>query len=242
MFVRIICLLLCIGTFQEAFAGQRMVLAIENSWPPFADADGQGISRQLIEKAMEDSEFDVSFIVVPYSRALQMAEYGQVDGCLNVTRQQDTEEKFLFGQQPLLQATASFYYPQGSAQEYESITDVPSGTSIGLITGYEYGNEFEAQRHRFREVRVANQRQLIGLLDAGRIDMAIMFDQVAAYTLSSMALSLNHIRRGALNQTSDIYVAFSRGRDEEQIEAMMAALDKGLNKLRHQPKIQEEHL
>lgn len=215
---------------NSKIANGKLVLAVEDSWPPFANADGTGLSRTIIEKAMEGSNLRLEFIVVPYARALKMAEDGVVDGAFNVTQQGSTLQKFKFGKYPLLQAKASFFYSSNNLQNYKDINAVPSGTSIGLIIGYEYGDEYEQQRRRFNEVRVSHQSQIIEMLHSGRIEMAIMFDKVADDTLKQMNHTARYIRKGHLNHVSDIYVGFSKR--VENIQTKIDALDKGLRRLK----------
>lgn len=206
-------------------ASDTVRLAAEDSWPPFATENGDGISRTIIEKAYAYSDTKVEFVVVPYARALSMVESGEVDGAFNVTKQASTETKFAFGELPLLNVSASFYYPRNGNLNYQSIADVPNGTSIATIIGYEYGDAYSAHKHRFEESRVASQEQIIKLLMSKRVDMAIMFDEVASFTLEQMQLKPDSIDKGNINHTSDIYVAFNKKlADSKKIRA----LDKGL--------------
>jgi len=209
--------------------GQEVLFAVENSWPPYADKNGDGISKTLVKSAFAGSEFSPKFITVPYARALYLTEIGKVHGCFNVTRQADTEQRFLFGEQVLLRAQASHFYPKSSKLFYESIESIPEKTRIALIIGYEYGDVYEQHKHRFHEVRVASQRQIVELLRKGRVDMAIMFDEVAKQTLKDMALSSNTLTKGAINHVSDIYVAFSRARDD--VKPVINVLDEGLKRI-----------
>jgi len=50
------------------------------------------------------------------------------------------------------------------------------------------------------------------MLLANRLEMAVMFDQVAAYTLKGMGLDADVLRQGFVNHRSAIYVVFSRKR------------------------------
>ena len=206
-------------------------LAAEDSWPPFANSDGSGISRVIIEKAYGYSGQEVEFIIVPYARALSMAKMGQVDGAFNVTKQASTEQDFVFGEEPLLKVSASFYYHPSSKLDFSTSDEIPRGTSIATIIGYEYGDKYEANRHKFDEVRVASQQQIIKLLRTGRVDMAIMFDDVAASTLEMMMLSDKSLKKGALNHTSDIYVAFNKSLKQSR---KITALDLGLKAIQHE--------
>ena len=103
--------------------------------------------------------------------------------------------------------------------------DIPLGTSIALILDYEYGEVYESSRSRFDEVRVSSQKQIIKLLQLERVDMAIMFDDVAAHYLSELKLNKNDIRQGNINHTSDIYVAFNK---REELNDVILLLDEGL--------------
>ncbi len=169
--------------------------------------------------------------VYPYTRVLDEVEKGILVGGYNVTRQASTEQQFLFGQQPLLKAPASFYFSPKNpkAQEYHNIADIPAGSSIGLIIDYEYGDKFELHKNRFNQVRVSNQEQIIHMLRIGRLDGAILFDAVATYTLKSMQLEPTSIVKGPVNHTSDIYVAFSFSHKKARFFA--EKLDQGLLKI-----------
>lgn len=220
---RLVLISLCIA--PQCIAIDSVKLAVENSWPPYSNQKGNGISKEIIKAAYGALNIKTEFVVVPYARALKMAENGQVDGAFNVTKQQSTLDKFNFGQRPILQATASFYYPKTSNLDFQRVDDIPNDTVVGVILGYEYGNDYDSAKGRFREVRVSNQTQLIGLLLNKRIDLAIMFDEVAKAKLSALALDFDAIKKGQINHKSDIYVAFSKSKDTTQA---MQLLDRGL--------------
>ena len=214
-----------------AEAAESVKLAVEDSWPPFAKRNGEGISKTIIEKAYSYSGTKVEFVVVPYARALNMAEAGEVDGAFNVSKQTSTEKLFHFGKEPLLNVSASFYYRPSSKLNYQSVNDIPSGTKIATILGYEYGDDYTKNQSRFTESRVATQRQIVKMLLSGRVDMAIMFDDVASYTLEEMGFQPAVLKRGALNHTSEIYVAFNKklaGSNKVQL------LDKGLKAIKNE--------
>jgi polar amino acid transport system substrate-binding protein len=224
-------LLLICTTIAQAAPPTRLdsiVLAVEDSWPPYAGAEGRGISTSIIEKAFAEVDIRLLLKVSPYARVINEVEKGIIVGGYNVTRQASTDKKFIFGQQAILTASASLYFsePNTQAKKYKSIADIPSGISMGLVIDYEYVDLFEQHKNLFKEVRVSNQKQIINMLRLGRIDSAIMFDAVADYTLKSMKLSHDSIFKGPLNHTSDIYVAFSRQHKNSQYFA--DKLDEGL--------------
>ncbi|UUO24816.1 amino acid ABC transporter substrate-binding protein [Colwellia sp. M166] len=215
----------------KSYAKEVIMLGVENSWPPYSDSDGNGISKDIITKAFRAVELEVEFVVLPYARALKMTKDGILDGAFNVTKQISTIKQFNFHDVPFLKASASFYYPPNSSLDYQRLADIPDDIIIGLIIGYEYGDDYEKHRQRFNEVRLAKQSQIIEMLQSKRIDMAIMFDEVAAYSLQQLNLSSSVIKQGAINHISDIYIAFSKSRDTDNI---IKAFESGLKKLNNE--------
>jgi polar amino acid transport system substrate-binding protein len=237
----ILLLPIAMGSACQADEGRStsVVLAVEDSWPPYADDHGQGISTNILEQAFASVGIKLIVKISPYARVLNEVEKGILVGGYNVTRQASTEEQFLFGEQAILLAPASFYFSNDNhqARQYKSIADIPDGTTIGLIIDYEYGDEFEKNKHRFKQVRVSKQEQIINMLRLGRIDGAIMFDAVAKYTLKSMDLAEASLQKGPLNHTSHIYVAFSRSHNKAQYFA--DKLDQGLTNLKESGQYQQ---
>lgn len=187
-----------------------LTLGVEDSWPPYSNRQGDGLSKRIVVAAFTAVDQQVSFVVHPYARVLRDVESGILDGGFNVTRQKSTEKRFVFGREPILQARASFYYPLphqflGGPQER-----IAKGSRVGLIIDYEYGDTYDALRHSYREIRVGQQSQIVRMLVAGRLDVAIMFDRVAESTLEKMGLPQDVIIRGAENHSSDIYLVFSK--------------------------------
>jgi polar amino acid transport system substrate-binding protein len=219
-------ILSCIS--HSSYSISKVRLAVENSWPPYSDSQGNGLSKDIIKKAYNAVNIEVEFIVVPYARALHLVKIGSADGAFNVTKQENTESIFNFGEEPLLQAKASFYYNNNSALDFASSSDIPDGVTIALILGYEYGDIYQKNKHRFKEVRLGSQQQIIQLIRKNRVDVGIMFDEVAKETLTTMGLKHSSIRKGKMNHRSDIYVAFSKDNDTTE---MMNLLDKGLKSI-----------
>jgi polar amino acid transport system substrate-binding protein len=210
-----------------------ITLAAEDSWPPFADQFGKGISHQLVKSAFAEVGIRVNTLVVPYSRGLRMVELGNVDGVFNVTKEVSTRDKFIFGQQALFQASASFYQHKSHPISAETKYELAPKTVVGIIKGYEYGDEFpQLVKQKGWVLFVANnQRQLINMLLVNRIDLAVMFDAVAKEQLTQMGVN-EEIQPIFNNHQSDIFVAFSK----QQPHSLRLAkkLDEGLIKLKSQ--------
>lgn len=208
----------------------RLHLGAENSWPPYSDAQGQGISTNLIKAAFAKTGLTPAFKVLPYARVLHDLEFGKIDGGYNVTLQSTTKDKYIFGQVPLLHVEAYWFFVPGMHSTIKSIGDIPDKFRVGVIRDYEYGDIYENHRHRFTEVQVSQQSQIIRMLKQGRIDAAVMFDREAEFALKEMKLDAAIFDKRFLNHSGDVYVAFSH--KSPRARWLAEQLDKGLNELK----------
>lgn len=215
---------------EQALKGQELRLGVEDSWPPYSNKYGQGISTNIVNAAFAKVGIPIKIEVRAYARVLQDVKAGVLDAGYNVTRQKNTEQDFIFGEEPILQARAYWYFPSGNQDQFQSPQHLPDGYRVGGIIDYEYGDAYEQERHRFKEIRVPRQAQLVRMLQQGRIDAALMFEAEATQTLKNMELPQNSIKKGMLNHISDIYLAFSRKNPHSQ--AMAKEFDAGLKRLK----------
>lgn len=210
-------------------SNKKVRIAAEDNWPPFSDERGQGLSKQLVQAALASSGYQIETIAMPYARALHETDQGDVDGCWNVTKQQSTLDHYELHQTPLFQARASFYFHR-EVRPYSSVADIPNDTIVGVILGYEYGDLYEQHKQRFKLVEVSTHAQLIQLLAAGKLDVAIFFDDVLAYYLRQPQFKQVALLRGHTNHVSDIFVAFTKHKPRSR--ELAAALDRGLAELK----------
>ncbi len=216
--------------FSNSSSALTLSLAAEDAWPPFSDSQGNGYSRDLAVAAFAHSGVTLNIQTVPYARALNLTLAGITDGCWNVTRQPSTEEQYLFGNEPLFTARASYYFKAGKEQNWQGPADIPDGTQLAVINGYEYGAEFEKHRHRLKLIEVSKQQQMIAMLLNERAEGAIFFDRVFDYTMANSHYDRSLIRRGEENHTRNIYIAFSHQNANAKKYAHL--LDEGLRMLK----------
>ncbi|MBU2887518.1 transporter substrate-binding domain-containing protein [Gilvimarinus agarilyticus] len=229
--VMVLALVLLGGQPSWAQGVNRMVrIAAEDSWLPFSGPQGRGLSHQIAAEAFATQRYQLLIHAAPYARALRMVEQGQVDACWNVTRQANTEARFHFGTEPLLHAGVSFIYRADNVHPYTQIADIPNGTKIGVILGFEYGDVFERHKHRFKIQAVPTQKSLLLMLEAQRFDLVLMFDEVFAFNLDALELDPAAFIKGRSFYRSDIFIAFDASSPRSVV--LSDALDKGLKHLR----------
>lgn len=207
---------------------QTVKLAAEDNWAPFAKSSGTGISHSLINSAFSRVGVEVESIVVPYSRGLVMAKKGIVDGVFNLVKEKSTQDHFIFGKEPLFSATASFYQNAKNTTVADDKWGFPPNTKIGIIEGYEYGDELLSLPN-IHILTLSNHNQLINLLLLERIDLAIMYDLVAEQYIDQMGVSKD-ILPTFTNHTGQVYLAFSK--ENPEAESLARLLDKGIISLK----------
>ncbi len=184
-------------------------LGAEDSWPPYSNEHGQGISTELIKAAFAKSGVTPGFQTLPYARVLHDLDSGKIDGGYNVTLQSTTKNRFLFGAVPLLSVESYWFFKPDSFADIKRIEDIPVKFRVGIIRDYEYGDIYEQHRHRFTEIQLTQQSQIIRMLQQGRIDAAVMFDREAEFALDKMGLDQSTLEKRFLNHRGDVYLAFS---------------------------------
>jgi len=204
----------------------HITLGAENSWPPYSDENGQGISTRLIEAAFAKVGITPSFKVLPYSRVLHDLTSGKIEGGYNVARQTSTADKYVFGKEPLLLAKTYWYFMPNQYPHVKTIEDVPNQFKIGTILDYEYGDTYEAQRSRFKEFQLSKQAQIIRMLQQGRLDAGLMSEHEAEFALKELELPLNTLEKRFINHIDEIYLVFSP--KYERSAWLAEQFDKGL--------------
>ncbi|WP_417335586.1 substrate-binding periplasmic protein [Halobacteriovorax marinus] len=200
-------------------------LAVEDSWPPYSDENGKGISTNIIKAAFKAVDVEAKVSVFPYARALRVVQTGEYDGCYNVTKQESTKKLFHFGEEPILKSQASFFQHRETPLKYEAIHEIPKGTTLVLIRGYEYGDNFDKIKSHFKLFYVNNQKQIIKMILNKRAALTIMFDNVAKYHLKDNPRA-KEIKKTIPNHMSDIYVGFNL--KSARSKTLSKKLDEGL--------------
>lgn len=201
-------------------------LGAEDSWPPYSDEHGQGISTELIKAAFAKSGVIPNIQTLPYARVLHDLSSGKIDGGYNVTLQSTTKNKFLFGKVPLLTVESYWFFRSGTFTQIKRIEDIPATFRVGIIRDYEYGDIYEQHRQRFTEIQLTQQSQIIRMLRQGRIDAAVMFDREAEFALQKIGLDKSALDKRFINHRGDVYLAFSH--KSPRALWLSQELDKGL--------------
>lgn len=205
-----------------------LTLAVEDSWEPYANADGTGMSVEIVREAYRSVGMDVNFEVLPYARLLLEVKAGRYVGGFNVAREASRENDFLWGGEMLFLARAHYYQHVSRPLSARSSRELRHGERIGVIRGYEYGDLFH-DNDAIAKIWADRHDQIIRMLQIGRVDSVILFEKTANLFFREMHLG-EEILAAFPSEPSRIYVAFSRS--HPLAGYYLGKLDEGLARIR----------
>lgn len=206
-----------------------------DDWCPYLCPDNPDKPGYLIEGLQRALPEAPRVEQLPWSRALQMARDGLIDGVIGAYREES--EGLLIGREPIGWVDMRFYTRAGSTWQYRGPTSLDS-LKIGLAQGYSYGPQLDAWRDRrlddHEQVQVLSgervlERNLQKLL-LGRIDVLVEDRRLVDFYLQRQHLTEQVRGAGSLPRKRPMYVALSpRVKDAAQ---RLEQLDQGLRRLR----------
>lgn len=240
------CRLLLVGlAFLYASAAPGLAKACElrvgwDEWPPYFTRTGgqfHGIEYDLLTSAAETAGCKLVFWQIPWARALKMLEAGELDllygAGYSAERAEFAKFSIPYRQEHFVLVTRA---KAGDERETISLSDwiqskrTPAAPrAIGVFRGDVYGEKIErilkANEENVTLVRLNDNEQMVGMLEAGRLDGFIIEDGVAQMLLQETAVPLH--RYVIKEQAADpLHLMFSLQIDEDIIERFNAAIRK----------------
>ena len=208
MIIRIFLLLVCLlGTSSLGFA-ETITLGAENDWIPYSNSDGTGMANEIVSAAYKAVGIDVAFKVGPYNRLLKEVAEGHILGAFNVPKESANENKYIFGNTPLLVARSAYYHNKDNPLSVGKKEDLVNGEKIGIVFDYGYG-DFFAENDRIVKIPVRSDLLNLRKLAKGRIDATILYEKTAEKIIAENHMS-DKIAKAFESERLDIYVAFSK--------------------------------
>ncbi len=214
------------------------VTGICDPWPVLMDphAEKQGLVIEVAREALHSEGITLEVDFVPWTRAMAMIKQKRVDILVGAWFT-DARNEYLLYSQPLFSSAVKFIKKRSLNFQYTSMNDL-DGLRVGTIDSYQYNQEFLAKKSIERipaDSLLVNIQNLV----AGRIDLVIDDQFVLRHTLNQ------HIHDWQKNiqfvdqalTEKKIYLATNRSSPDS--EAIIAAFNTGLKKLKRSGRYQE---
>ena len=153
-----------------------LLIAAEDDAAPWSRADGTGYANDVVTAAFKAAGVDVSLRVMPYARCKRMVTNGDIPGCLSMSPAAEFKGVIELSARPLFTCYAGYFYRAEKPLNLKRERDIPRGTVIGTVIGYEYPPSFEALRRSGAVVIEESPSEDLNLrkLALGRIDLALL--------------------------------------------------------------------
>jgi len=222
----------CAWVAPEAMAQRTVTVGAEDDWPPYSFRSGggqfKGITPRLVSAALKTQGIDARFEVLPFARCMHDAQEGRLAGCFNATITQDNKAQFLWHPTPLFVEELGIFARGGLPDRVLNSNDL-IGHTVGITRGYTYPSEV-VKNPRIKIVEASSDLQLMKLLQAGRLEYALLNTLPAFWRIQQEpALKGKLSRVGAVSQDG-FWMAISRKHPQGQ--ELHDAMEAGLRKLK----------
>jgi len=173
--ILVLALLLLLPAILQA----EKLLFVCELYPPYEYIDKgqiQGFEIEVIREACSRMQVDPVFRVYPWNRALYMIRKGQADAIFSLFKNGERLKFLYYPAQNISYERNIIIARQDFDTKISKVSDL-KGLSVGVISGYTYGREFDGFDQMNKEV-CENPDNLLDKLIAGRMDVAVINDFV----------------------------------------------------------------
>jgi len=175
---RVIPFIFCFSA--ASFAGETVRLAA-GEWKPYVSPSMShyGNFSRIVTQAFALEGVDVEYGFFPWKRSILIAAQGAWDGTLPWGFQKERIEYF-YHSETVTKQKYFFFHLKSFKFDWNSYENL-DGFIIGASSGYNYKNAFQRaeKEGEIKVVRVGTESQLIKLLLAGRIQLALIEIRIA---------------------------------------------------------------
>ncbi|MDO6618758.1 MULTISPECIES: transporter substrate-binding domain-containing protein [unclassified Shewanella] len=204
----IISLLLLVSSSLAA----KPVLIASDIWCPYICQDHTGYVTELTRRSFEVMDQQVHFIAVPFNRALKEVKIGNIDAILAVTPTH-IEQFNLYTDTLIVGYTSTDFYTRADASWSFQQLDSLDGALVGIIGGYDYGEQLNDKISRSTDFYAATGEQPMMLnikrLVNGRFDVILGNKVAIEYTAYKNDVANQIKYAGSYGEPTPLYVGFN---------------------------------
>jgi polar amino acid transport system substrate-binding protein len=158
-----------------AVPADELVIDVEDEADPFSRPDGTGYANDVVRAAYQAVGVKVRLEVVPYARCKANVLAAKVAGCFSMSWERGFEGRLMFSERPLFSVHAMLVSDPRHPMAAKRPEDIPSGTVVGIVNGYEYPAAVAALASRGVVLEPTGSEETnLRKLAAGRIDAAVL--------------------------------------------------------------------
>ena len=151
-------------------------VAVEDAADVWSRADGTGYANDIVRAAFRAGGIEPHFLVVPYARCKAMVIQARVPVCFSMSRDASIPASVVFSDSANFVFHSDFFQSIGRPLRVPSPEQLPPGTRVGVVRGYEYPDVlYQLQQRGIVRLVVAGSEAInLRKLADGRLDAAMI--------------------------------------------------------------------
>ncbi|WP_108652002.1 substrate-binding periplasmic protein [Dongshaea marina] len=218
------------------------ITVVADRWEPYngePKSSRPGYAIEIVEKIFQSAGHEISYSLLPWKRAIQLTRQGRYNAIIGSYKEDAPD--FIFPEEEIGISDNAFFVRKGEPWRYQGLESL-KGKTIGLIMGYNYGQELDPflQRHTqyIQYAYGADPLEInINKLLYKRFDLLLENSIVLTHKASRMGVSNDIEYAGRTEHIHKIYLAFSP-RDNQSTN-YAALVTRGIRELRQSGVLQQ---
>jgi polar amino acid transport system substrate-binding protein len=232
-FARFFCVLLI--SFNAFASNDNAVMIAVRDFPPFEFLDNgvvTGVNHKTISDVLERAGYTPIFIPLPFKRALDLAEKGEIDAIASIKYSPEREQNFIFSK-PIMYTQDYFFKNKKLTINPKSLNELKQ-YNIGTVDKYVYGASFYNTNFPNLHPITSSTPEVDNLekLRSNRLDLALCPIHICLYWLHKypkVFADIDYIKSPSVDAIQALYIAFSKKnttRSQEIVEKFNKELAK----------------
>jgi len=197
---------------------ETVILAAADTQPTAYLVDGKptGILVDLVTEAYRRAGHSVEIRLMPWTRCIQEAKIGKVDGIFSSFKFQEREGFLNFSKEVLIVQVISLFVRSDSPLHFDGNLATFRQVSIGTVNGTSYGEAFDeaVKNGTLKNVVYTNSIESnLKMLVLGRVDLIPSYRYVVLDSARRMKLLVKIRELSPPLQSVPSYLAFTKVRD-----------------------------
>ncbi len=169
-------LILAATLARYASAAETVELAAEDDAAPWSRKDGSGYANEVVVAAFKAVGVDAKLTVMPYARCKHLVVEGEVAGCFSMSKVPELADTVAFADKPLFVCYSDYFQNVNKPVVTKGSPDLPRGTRVGTVEGYEYPPSVYALKEQGTIVFESSTSEELNLkkLADNRLDLALI--------------------------------------------------------------------
>jgi ABC-type amino acid transport substrate-binding protein len=188
-------------------------IAAEDDAEPWSQRDGTGYANDVVQAAFKAAGVQTHLTVLPYARCKDYVLRGKMVAGFSMSWLDEFKGKLVFSKEPLFNCYSDFFFRHGKEPKATRLAALPSGTTVGVVIGYEYPPLVYDLRSRGVLAFEESESEELNLkkLALGRIDTALINynETKPAELMMANAGVLGKVKQGFRSGILGSYIGFS---------------------------------